>query len=221
MSQRFGVCGGSMVMQVCCCCCFLAMLGSSVAYASLEKITVEACYLMGDDDTKRDARERCLMDAKRIAIERSGTYLVGKSQVDMGKLEIDLILSEYGGKLRTHVLDERWQSVGSSLKLFMKVEVEVSIDERDLEQMHERLVTETQMGSVEEEQGFAHGIVILKIFILAAIVLVGGIICIPLGEEVASFLVLTSLIVSSLFLFPNFVLTQAVVRLFEQLGLTG
>ena len=54
---------------------------SPLAFAESKVVTCEGKYVMGDLDTKKDARALALMEAKRLALEQAGTYLESSSEV--------------------------------------------------------------------------------------------------------------------------------------------
>ena len=51
------------------------------AFAESKVVTCGGKYVMGDLDTKKDARALALMEAKRSALEQAGTYLESFSEV--------------------------------------------------------------------------------------------------------------------------------------------
>jgi len=66
-------------------------------------VETEASYLMGDRDSRQDARELALYQAKRLALEKAGTTLVSKSQIENYELVKDEIISRAAGKLQTEI----------------------------------------------------------------------------------------------------------------------
>ena len=46
-----------------------------VAFAEVQTFTATHTYILGDHDSKDDARQRCLLEAKRKILEQAGVYL--------------------------------------------------------------------------------------------------------------------------------------------------
>ena len=47
---------------------------ASKAYPASESVFASYKYTMGDNDTKNDAKRICFLEAKRLAVEKAGTY---------------------------------------------------------------------------------------------------------------------------------------------------
>ena len=46
-----------------------------VAFAEVQTFTATHTYILGDHDSKDDARQRCLLEAKRKILEQAGVYI--------------------------------------------------------------------------------------------------------------------------------------------------
>ena len=51
------------------------------AYAALTPFTVTHTYVLGDDDSRNTARQKCLAEAKRKILEQVGVYLESHSEL--------------------------------------------------------------------------------------------------------------------------------------------
>ena len=54
---------------------FCLVFVSSQAYASSTKIVAEGRYILGDNDTRTQAKDAAVKDAMRIAVEKAGVYV--------------------------------------------------------------------------------------------------------------------------------------------------
>jgi hypothetical protein len=52
-----------------------------VAVAEVQTLTATHTYILGEHDSKDDARQRCLLEAKRKILEQAGVYIESASEV--------------------------------------------------------------------------------------------------------------------------------------------
>ena len=60
-------------------------------FAEIQTFTATHTYVLGDHDSKDDARQRCLLEAKRKVLEQAGVYTENASEVknfDLTKYKI-------------------------------------------------------------------------------------------------------------------------------------
>ncbi len=84
MSLRFT---GTLVLS------FVCLAAPSVAYAQVQTFTAAHTYLMGDHDSKDDARQWCLLETKRKILEQAGVYIESASELKNFDLTKDKITS--------------------------------------------------------------------------------------------------------------------------------
>ena len=65
----------------------------TVAFAEIQTFTATHTYILGDHDSKDDARQRCLLEAKRKILEQAGVYIESASEVKNFDLTKDKITS--------------------------------------------------------------------------------------------------------------------------------
>jgi hypothetical protein len=58
-----------------------ALVLPAVAFAEVQTFTTTHTYLLGDDDSRNSARQKCLAEAKRKVLEQVGVYLESKSEL--------------------------------------------------------------------------------------------------------------------------------------------
>ena len=78
-------------------------------------VTAEGKYVMGDMDSKKDARMLALMEAKRIALEKAGTYVESSSEVKNFSLTKDQINTLATGIMSVDILKEDWKMSGENM----------------------------------------------------------------------------------------------------------
>lgn len=108
-----------------------SMIGCPCAYAGPVVVKSEGKYVMGDCDSKRDAKNLALMEAKRLAMEKAGTYLESTSEVQNYELTKDEVMSLAAGVMSVEVLKEEWKLSGESLML--TVQIVATIDASNLQ----------------------------------------------------------------------------------------
>ena len=94
-----------------------------------ENITMTAVgeYVMGDNDTYIEAKKLALQDAKRILLEKVGTYIESKTEVKDGIVKSDEIKQYTAGIVKVEeVSDER--SVLANKASVVKVHVKAIVD---------------------------------------------------------------------------------------------
>lgn len=70
---------------------FTLILIPSLSLAETKTIFADHRYVMGDNDSKNDARRMCFLEAKRRALEKAGTYIESRTEVKDFRLTKDEI----------------------------------------------------------------------------------------------------------------------------------
>lgn len=105
----------------------LAVFPSS-GYAEVKEIIAEGTYSMGDGETPLVAEERCLLAAKRAAIEQAGTYVQSYSEIKNYQLTADEVQVIASGITQVTVLDQRRTMDGKNINFWMKIKAAVTTD---------------------------------------------------------------------------------------------
>ena len=61
-------------------------LANNVAYAGVQTITASHTYVLGDNDSRNDARHLCFLEAKRKVLEMAGVYIQSHDVVTNAEL---------------------------------------------------------------------------------------------------------------------------------------
>lgn len=97
----------------------------SISYAKTETIFADHKYVMGDNDSKNDARRMCFLEAKRKVLEKAGTYIESHTQAKNYRLTKDEINSYAAALLKVETVKEEWKLVGENMAIFMTVKAKV------------------------------------------------------------------------------------------------
>lgn len=100
----------------------------SQGYAEVKEIIAEGTYSMGDGETPLVASERCLLDAKRTAIEQAGTYVQSYSATNNYQLTADEVQVIASGIMEVTVLDQHRTVQGNNINFWVKIKAEVTTD---------------------------------------------------------------------------------------------
>lgn len=78
-------------------------------------------YVMGDNDSKAEARRNCFMEAKRLCLEKAGMYLESNTTIQNYQMTQDEIRTYAGAIIQVQILSEDYSIVGKNLALEMIV----------------------------------------------------------------------------------------------------
>jgi len=100
----------------------LAVAGFSpvAAYADVKVVESESTYVLGDNDSKIDARRIATQEAKRKALELAGTYVESLTQVKNYQLTRDEIKSYTAGVLETDIVSEQMLGTTEHPEIYIK-----------------------------------------------------------------------------------------------------
>lgn len=98
--------------------------------AAVKEIEASARYHLGDNDSKLDGHRLALMEAKRTALEKAGTYVQSITEVKDLQVTKDEIRTYSAGIMRVEETKEpEWQMVGRNLEVTVYVKVEIDQDD--------------------------------------------------------------------------------------------
>lgn len=107
-----------------------AVLRPSVAHAAIEEIEATATYHMGDNDSKLVGHRLALMEAKRKALEKAGTYVESMSEVKDFELTRDEVRTYSAGILSVEeTRDPKYRMRGKNMEVTVFVKVRVDRDD--------------------------------------------------------------------------------------------
>jgi len=92
-------------------------------------VTLDALgeYVMGDNDTYTDAKKLALQDAKRVLLEKVGTYIESKTEVKNGVVSSDEIKQYTAGIVKVEEIGEE-RSILANKASVVKVNIKAVVD---------------------------------------------------------------------------------------------
>jgi tetratricopeptide (TPR) repeat protein len=105
-----------------------AMLFSRAALAEIKIIESDSAYLMGDNDSKIDARRIAVQEAKRKALELAGSYVESLTVVKNYQLTTDEVRSYAAGILETEVVSEEMRGTTEHPEIHIKARCRLDTD---------------------------------------------------------------------------------------------
>ncbi len=85
-------------------------------------------YIMGDNDSKNDARRICFLEAKRKILDRAGVYIESRTDVKNYQLTKDEISAYSGALLKVSIEREEWKLAGENMAVILSVKAKVDTD---------------------------------------------------------------------------------------------
>ena len=95
------------------------------AYAEIKVIEADSNYIIGDNDTKVDARRIATQEAKRKALELAGTYVESLTQVKNYQLTKDEVKLYTAGVLETEVVSEQMRGTTDHPEIYIKTRCKI------------------------------------------------------------------------------------------------
>jgi hypothetical protein len=109
----------------------LVILAAASTRAAIKEIDAKGRYHLGDNDSKLVGHRLALLEAKRNALEKAGTYVQSITEVKDYQLTRDEIRTYSAGILRVEETREpEWVMVGRNLEV--TVYVKVQVDDQDV-----------------------------------------------------------------------------------------
>ncbi len=100
----------------------------SRAYAEVKIIEADSTFIMGDNDSKVDARRIATQEAKRKALELAGTYVESLTTVKNYQLTKDEVMSYTAGVLETEVVSEQMRGTTDHPEIYIKARCKIDTD---------------------------------------------------------------------------------------------
>jgi DNA-binding transcriptional MerR regulator len=97
------------------------------AFAQVQTFTATHAYILGDHDSKDDARQRCLLEAKRNVLDQAGIYIESQDEVKDLHLTKSQITSFAAAVLRVEVIKEEFGYEHGHNKLTLTIKAEVDL----------------------------------------------------------------------------------------------
>ena len=99
------------------------------ASAEVQTFTATHIYILGDHDSKDDARQRCLLEAKRKVLEQAGVYMESASEVKDFQLTKDKITSFASAVMQVKDTKEKFGFENGHMTLALTIKADVDLVE--------------------------------------------------------------------------------------------
>lgn len=107
-----------------CCIVFLAVH----AQAEERIIEVGHTYVLGENDTRADARRTCYVEARRKAVEQAGTYVESETRVVNLSLSTDEVRAFAAAFVEAELIEEEFLVAGGAFSVRCRVRAKVDTD---------------------------------------------------------------------------------------------
>ncbi|MDP1768527.1 MAG: hypothetical protein Q8L74_06960 [Nitrospirota bacterium] len=128
-----------------------ALVLPTVAVAATQTLTATHTYVMGDNDSRNDARQLCFLVAKRKVLEQAGSFIQSSSEVKNFDLTRDQITSYSAAVLSVEIVKEDYGFTNghNTLTLTVKADVDVADVQKRLKAI---LADKSLQGKIEGQQ---------------------------------------------------------------------
>jgi len=106
----------------------IASFSPIATYAEVKVIESESTYIMGDNDSKVEARRIAIQEAQRKALELAGTYVESLTQVKNYQLTKDEIKSYTAGVIETEIVSEQMRGTTDHPEIYIKAQCKIDTD---------------------------------------------------------------------------------------------
>lgn len=106
----------------------LCALTQPLALAEIKIIEAETTYVIGDNESKVEARRTAVLEAKRKALETAGTYVSSLSQVQEYKLTKDEATAYTAGVVETEIDSEEMRGTTDHPEIYIKARCKIDTD---------------------------------------------------------------------------------------------
>lgn len=117
--------------------------GVPMAYAEPVEVDAEGQADMGDNDTRMDVKQRAFKDAKRMAVERAGTWLTSSTEVVNGEVTKDEIVTAAIG--RVEILSGPEYTSDANMSTW-RAKIKARVDTAQMEQIINELAARKRAG---------------------------------------------------------------------------
>lgn len=133
-------------------CIAIILILPNLAFSEIKTIYATHEYVMGDNDSKNDARHMCFLEAKRKALEKAGTFISSHTVARDMQLTKDEVNIYSAALLKVDTVKEEWKMVGSNMAV--KLLVKADVDTKSIENQLSKIKGDTgAQDKIKEQQG--------------------------------------------------------------------
>ena len=132
----------------------ITLLISSSAVAEVKVIEADSSYVMGDNDSKVDARRIATQEAKRKALELAGTFVASLTEVKEYRLTKDEVTAYTAGIVETEVMSDETRGSLRHPEAYIKIrcKIDTAVLAQQIEKYQENQELRDQLQASAKEQ---------------------------------------------------------------------
>jgi DNA repair exonuclease SbcCD ATPase subunit len=133
---------------------FLIITIQQVFTQEIDTIYASYKYIMGDNDTKSEAKQLCFMEAKRLCLEQAGTYIESNVTVENYQVTKDEINTYAAAFVQVELISEEIENLGETFAIHTTVRAVVDPAEMQdyIAQVKSDAAMEKQLQEKEQER---------------------------------------------------------------------
>jgi hypothetical protein len=134
---------------------FAILLSSQGIFAQgVDTVYASYRYIMGDSDSKAEAKQLCYLEAKRLCLEQAGTYIVSNVTVENYQITKDEINTYAAAFVQVEIISEEVENLGETMAINTTVKAIVNQDEMKnyIEQVKSDAAMEQQLQEKDQER---------------------------------------------------------------------
>ncbi len=130
------------------------IMGTALSAQNVDTVHAGYRYVMGDSDSKTEAKQLCFLEAKRLCLEQAGTYIQSQVKVENYQVTQDEITTYSASFVQVELVSEEFETTGETMAINTTVRAVVDADYlRDqLEQMKDDEQLTQQVKEQESER---------------------------------------------------------------------
>lgn len=123
------------------------------AIAEIKVIETDGTYVIGDNDSKVDARRIAVQESQRKALELAGTYVSSLTQVKDFQLTKDEVTAYTAGVMETEIVSEDMKGTADRPSIYIKARCKIDTDVlmKQIEQFHDNEELKEQLIASQKE----------------------------------------------------------------------
>lgn len=133
-------------------CLVLFAGATSTAFAEIKIIEADSTYVLGDNDSKIDARRITVQEAKRKALELAGTYVESLTLARNYQLTKEEIKAYTAGIIESEIIADEMRGTAQHPEIYIKIRCRIDTDTlaasidrfRENEDLKEQLIASTR-----------------------------------------------------------------------------
>jgi hypothetical protein len=130
------------------------MLSNNLFAQNTDTVYASYRYIMGDSDSKAEAKQLCYLEAKRLCLEQAGTYIESNVTVENYQITKDEINTYAAAFVQVEIVSEEIENLGETMAINTTVKAIVNQDEMKnyIEQVKADAEMEKQLQSKDQER---------------------------------------------------------------------